>query len=39
MLELLMKHLDKKGKQAKLQSLQELQDLLDITHSMRAIDL
>ncbi len=36
MLELLRKHLDAKGKQAKLKSPQELQDLLDITRDLLA---
>lgn len=31
-----MKHLDAKGKQAKLKSPQELQDLLDITRQLLA---
>ena len=35
-MELLRKHLDAKGKQAKLKSPQELQDLLDITRELLA---
>lgn len=31
LLELLRKHMDSKGKQAKLKSPQELQELLDVT--------
>lgn len=36
MLDLLRKHLDSKGKQAKLKSPQELQDLLDVTRKLLA---
>lgn len=36
MLDLLHKHLDSKGKQAKLKSPQELQDLLDVTRQLLA---
>ena len=36
MLDLLRKHLDSKGKQAKLKSPQELQDLLDVTRELLA---
>lgn len=36
MLDLLHKHLDSKGKQAKLKSPQELQDLLDVTRTLLA---
>ena len=36
MLDLLHKHLDNKGKQAKLKSPQELQDLLDVTRQLLA---
>ena len=34
MLELLRKHIDSKGKQAKLKSPQELQELLDVTRQL-----
>ena len=36
MLELLRKHLDAKGKQAKLKSPSELQELLDVTRALLA---
>lgn len=36
MLDLLHKHLDAKGKQAKLKSPQELQELLDVTRQLLA---
>lgn len=39
-LALLRKHIDSKGKQAKLKSPQELQELLDVTRQLvRALDL
>ena len=36
MLDLLHRHMDAKGKQAKLKSPQELQDLLDVTRELLA---
>ena len=36
MLDLLHRHMDSKGKQAKLKSPQELQDLLDVTRELLA---